>query len=56
MADGQLESIWSQLHYATRTLSPVGLVLKVTLFLAPPEGGLFCYCIIQGSFFVFGDY
>jgi len=28
------------LHYATRTLSPVRLVLKVTLFLSPPEGGL----------------
>jgi len=34
MADGQLESIWSQLHYATRTLSPVRLVLKVALFRA----------------------
>ena len=33
MVDGQLESKWSQLHYATRTLSPVRLVLKVTLFL-----------------------
>ena len=33
MADGQLESVWSQLYYATRTLSPVRLVLKVTLFL-----------------------
>ena len=33
MADGQLESIWSQLYYAKRTLSPVRLVLKVTLFL-----------------------
>jgi len=31
MVDGQLESIWSQSHYATRTLSPVRLVLKVTL-------------------------
>ena len=52
MADGQLESIWSQLHSATRTLSPVRLVLKVTLFLLlhctgvflcfsePPRGGL----------------
>ena len=40
MADGQLESIWSQLLYATRTLSPVRLVLKVTLFLSPHEGGL----------------
>jgi len=30
---GKLESIWSQLHYATRTLSPVRVVLKVTLFL-----------------------
>jgi len=34
MVDGQLESIWSQLHYATRTLSPVRLVLKVTLFMS----------------------
>ena len=33
MVDGQLESIWSQLHYVTRALSPVRLVLKVTLFL-----------------------
>jgi len=38
MVDGQLESIWSQLHYATRTLSPVRLVLKVTLPVRP--GGL----------------
>ena len=45
MADGQLESILSQLHYAKRTLSPVRLVLKVTLF---------CSCIVQGCFFVFG--
>jgi len=30
-----------------RTLSPVKLVLKVTLF---------CYCIIQGCFFAFGEY
>jgi len=44
MIDGQLESKWSQLHYATRTLSPVRLVLKVTLF---------CYCIVQGCFSVF---
>ena len=47
MVDGQLESIWSQLHYATRTLSPVRLVLKDTLF---------CYYIVQGCFFVFGEY
>jgi len=39
MADGQLESTWSQLRYATRTLSPDRLVLKVTLFLSPPERG-----------------
>ena len=41
MADGQLESIWSQLHYATRTLSPVRLVLKVTLFLLLHCTGVF---------------
>ena len=41
MADGKLESIWSELRYAKRTPSPVRLVLKVTLFLSPPpEGGL----------------
>ena len=39
MADGQLESIWSLLNYATRTLSPVRLVLKVTLFSELPRGG-----------------
>ena len=50
MADGQLESIWSQLHYATRTLSPVGLVLKVTLFLAPPRGGTFLLLHYTGEF------
>ena len=33
MVDGQLESILSQLHYATRTLSPVRLGLQDTLFL-----------------------
>ena len=33
MADGQLLCVWSQLLYAKRTLSPVRLVLKVTLFL-----------------------
>jgi len=33
MADGQLESIWSQLLYAKRTLNPVRLLLKVTFFL-----------------------
>ena len=32
--DGQLESILSQLLYAKMTLSPVRLVLKVTLFSA----------------------
>ena len=41
MADGQLESIWSQLHYAKRTLSPVRLVLKVTLILLLHCTGLF---------------
>ena len=39
--------IFSQFHYATRTPSPVRLVLKVTLF---------CYCIVQRFFFVFGEY
>ena len=33
MADGHLESTWSQFPYAKRALSPVRLVLKVTLFL-----------------------
>ena len=33
MADGQLESIWPQLYYTKRTLSPVKFVLKVILFL-----------------------
>ena len=33
MADEQLESIWSQLYYEKKTLSPVRLVLKVALFL-----------------------
>ena len=41
MVDGQLESIWSQLHYATRALSPVKLVLKVTLFLLLHCTGVF---------------
>ena len=41
MADGQLVSIWSQLHYAIRTLSPVRLVLKVTLFLLLHSTGVF---------------
>ena len=41
MVDGQLESIWSQLHYATRTLSPVRLFLKVTLFLLLHCTGVF---------------
>jgi len=41
MADGQLESIWSQLYYATRTLSPVRLVLKVILFLLLHCTGVF---------------
>ena len=31
MVDGQLESIWSQLHYATRTPSPVELELELEL-------------------------
>ena len=41
MVDGQLESKWSQLYYATRTLSPVRLVLKVTLFLLLHCTGVF---------------
>ena len=41
MPDGQLESIWSQLNYATRTLSPVRIVLKVTLFLLLHCTGVF---------------
>ena len=41
MVDGQLESIWSQLHYAKTTLSPVRLVLKVTLFLLMHCTGVF---------------
>jgi len=41
MVDGQLESIWSQLYYATRTLSPVRLVLKVTFFLLLHCTGVF---------------
>jgi len=60
MADGHLESTWSQLNYAKgalyllvtkssppsgglrkRTLSPVRLVLKVTLFLLLHCAGLF---------------
>jgi len=41
MVDGQLESILSQLNYATRTLSPVRLVLKVTLFLLLHCTGVF---------------
>jgi len=41
MADGQLESIWPQLYNATRTLSPVRLVLKVTLFLLLHCKGVF---------------
>ena len=41
MVDGQLESKWSQLHYATRTLSPVRLVLKVALFLLLHCTGVF---------------
>jgi len=41
MVDGQLESIWSQLHYATRTLSPVRHVLEVTLFLLLHCKGVF---------------
>jgi len=62
MADGQLESIWSELNFATRTLSPVRLVLKVTLFLLlhftgvflcfsepPPEGGLDLVTNRQGA-------
>jgi len=48
MADGKLESIWSQLQllYAKRALSPVGLVLNVTLFLLLHRKGEFlCICI-----------
>jgi len=41
MADGKLKSIWSQLLYATRALSPVRLVLKVTLFLLLHFTGVF---------------
>ena len=41
MADGQLKSIWSQVLYATRTLSPVRLVLKVSLFLLLHCTGVF---------------
>ena len=33
VADGQLESVLSQLLYAKRALSPIRLVLKVILFL-----------------------
>ena len=52
MADGQLESIWSQLHYAKRThsLPPLGGAQKKDTqpsqtcsegytFLSPPRGG-----------------
>ena len=41
MADGQLESMWSQLLYAKRALSPVSPVLKVTLFLLLHWTGVF---------------
>jgi len=41
MAEGQLESKWSQLLYATRTLGPVRLVLKVTLCLLLHCTGVF---------------
>ena len=41
MADGQLESIWSQILYAKRALSPVRPVLKVTLFLPLHCTGVF---------------
>ena len=41
MPDGQLRSIWSQFLYAKRTLSPVGLVLKVTLCLLLHCTGVF---------------
>ena len=43
MADGQLGSIWPQLLYAKRTLSPVRLVLKVTLFLLQYYTGVFLW-------------
>ena len=41
MADGQLEDIWSQLLYAKRKLSPVRLVLMVTLSLLLHCKGVF---------------
>jgi len=41
MSDGQLESIWSQMYYAKRALSPVRPVLKVTLFLLLHCTGVF---------------
>ena len=41
MADGQLKSIWSPLLYAKWTLSPVRLVLKVTLLLQLHCTGVF---------------
>jgi len=50
MADGQLESIFSRLLYATRTLRPVRLVLKVTTV----TPFLLLYC--TGVFLCFGEY
>jgi hypothetical protein len=41
VADGQLVSILSQFLYAKRTLSPVRLVLMVTLFLLLHCTGVF---------------
>jgi len=41
MAYGQLWSIWPQLLYAKRTLGPVRLALKVTLFLLLHCTGVF---------------
>jgi len=41
--DGTLGSIWSQLFYAKRALSPVGVVLKVILFLLLHCTGVFLY-------------
>jgi len=48
MADGQLESIWSLLLYPKRALSPVKLVLKVTLLLLVHCAEVFLY--------IFGEY
>jgi len=47
-AEEKLGSIWSQLLYAKRTLSPVRLVLKVTLFLLLRCTGVFLFLCIWG--------